>query len=646
MKMVNSMNSYVNITEIAIDNDCRQKLKILYQFYIKHEYNLLGSGYIKVGYNLVAKGFHGRKYRNCWMGLYGKNVEARLKGKCTYGYDPINWFVDYRSGFFFSPWKYSSQKKCCKVMDEKVGVDIKCPWELGRFYHLLQLAVLAVSDTSVRETIIIEFKNEIADFIETNPVGKGVQWSAPMDVSIRMVNLLLAYDILKQLDVDFLLDMRFQENFEAHIWKSLEFVMEHLEYAGRISTNHYLSNLSGIIFAAAYLSKSNWTDACLVFGVQELINQTGKQFYKEGSHFEGSTSYHRLSTEFVLYSMALILGVLKTDRKSVFAEYDSRQIQRLKPLKLQEYDLHKGTFFPEWFVDRLYNAGIFTKTILKDNYEIVQIGDNDSGRLLKLTPIMTREDKEDNVLDHRTLLSAISGLFYGDDFKRSGEELPLESSLVCSLAKYKRFNGHINVTCIEEYGSKDVAKEVYQYVKKHVLFQDDRESLLEGVQLYYFDQFGIVVLRGRRIFLSMVIDTAKNAVYLGHTHNDKLSIEVMIDGKYITRDSGEYIYTAAPGIRDRFRSTRAHNTICVEECEQNIFNGIWGMERRAKAELLYCTKNKIIAKVNYGNTKCLRDIHLTDNRIEVFDFCNKPFKVSFKNKIYSDGYGKIKRVKG
>lgn len=95
------MNSYVNINEITIDDECRQKLKMLFQFYIKHEYNLLGSGYIKVDYKLAAKGFRGRKYSNRWMGLYGKNVKVRLKGKCTFEYDPINWFVDYKSGFSF-----------------------------------------------------------------------------------------------------------------------------------------------------------------------------------------------------------------------------------------------------------------------------------------------------------------------------------------------------------------------------------------------------------------------------------------------------------------------------------------------------------------------------------------------------------------
>ena len=114
-------------------------------------------------------------------------------------------------------------------------VDIKCPWELGRLYHLPQLAMLAVVDTTLREPIILEFRNEMVDFIETNPVGKTVQWSAPMDISIRMVNMLVAFDILVQLDTRELLDEEFKQYVEEHIGASLRYVMDHLEFLGRIS---------------------------------------------------------------------------------------------------------------------------------------------------------------------------------------------------------------------------------------------------------------------------------------------------------------------------------------------------------------------------------------------------------------------------
>lgn len=637
------MYSFINSGEINIDNECRLQLKVLYDLYIEHKFDLLGSGYVKVDYRLNAKGFRKKKYVSRLMPLCERIAKAKLKNKCNADYEPINWFVDYKSGFFFSPWVYSSQKRCYKVMQGKKGVDIKCPWELGRFYHLPQLAVLATDDINIRKTIIQEFRNEIIDFIEMNPVGKTVQWSAPMDVSIRIVNLLVSYDILMQLDKEGALDKQFQIYFEKHISDTLKFVMTNLEYIDRASTNHYLSNIAGIVFAAAYLPQSDWINACLAFGVQELIAQVGKQFYEEGSHFEGSTSYHRLSAEFVLYSVALIYGVLNTDKRRAFSKYESNAISRLKNRRLQQYRLNSAEFFPVWFIDKLYNAGIFTKTILKSNNEIVQIGDNDSGRLLKLTPMLRIDDKdiEEIILDHRTLLSALSGLFVNKEFIKYEEELPLESSIIRSLTKWQKIKGNLWITRPNEHGI-DI-KETYNHSKKSVLFHDEENNLMDELAISYFAKFGVIVLRGRRLFLSMVIDTAQNTIYTGHTHNDKLSIEIMIDGKYITRDPGGYIYTADPGLRDKFRSVRAHNVISIEGCEQNNFDGIWRMKKRARAELLYYAKDRIVAKLTYGDNVCMRDIMIKKNEIIVMDYCNKPFQVAFRNRIFSDGYGKLKR---
>lgn len=153
------------------------------------------------------------------------------------------------------------------------------------------------------------------------------------------------------------------------------------------------------------------------------------------------------------------------------------------------------------------------------------------------------------------------------------------------------------------------------------------------------------MFKGDRLFISMVIDTAENAVCLGHTHNDKLSVEVMIDNQYITRDPGGYIYTAAPGIRDKFRSVHGHNTIQVKGLEQNIFDGTFGMKKRARAELVYCHKDKIIARASYAGAEHLREISISDSEVIVRDYANLPFTVCFKNKIYSTGYGKLSPAK-
>lgn len=639
------MISYIRYKDLDIDSGCVEKIKCLYQYYIQHQFDLLGSGFVTVNYQLEVKGMCGHKYVDQNMKIFDRIAKKRLCKKCRTVYMPINWFIDYKSGFFFNPVKYNSLEKCQTIIGRIPGVDIKCPWELGRFYHLVQLAVLATAEMRYRNNIIIEFRDELMDFWAMNPIGKTVQWSAPMDVSIRMVNLLVTYDILKQIDDRKYLDREFGYKFEKHIYDSLKFVMNHLEYGRKgAGTNHYLSNIVGIIFAAAYLPSEEWTDACLVFGVQELIDQTEKQFYKDGSNFEGSTSYHRLSAEFVLYSTALIYGVLKTRKREVFGIYNSSMIAGLRRLCCQKYNIEDKDFFPKWYLDRLCNMGMFTKTILKGNNEIVQIGDNDSGRLLKLTPMIKAIDTEikDNVIDHRTLLSVMSGLFDNDVFADCGREFPLENSFIHTISGFKKVVGEICDVSLIGYGNRQNIFKEYQYKKETVIYETEEDKkLLEGLEIYYFRQFEIVIVRSKRMFLSMVIDTAQETKYINHTHNDKLSIELMVDGKYITRDPGGYIYTASPDIRDKFRSVNAHNVIHIKGVEQNIFVGTFGMQKRARAQLLYCRQNNIIASAEYNGIIHIREIVIEDNRVVVIDYSNNPFTVSFHNRIYSMGYGEL-----
>ena len=62
-------------------------------------------------------------------------------------------------------------------------------------------------------------------------------------------------------------------------------------------SNHYLSDIVGLLFIAAYLPPTAETDAWLAFATNELVGETERQFHRDGGHYEGSTSYHRLSGE-------------------------------------------------------------------------------------------------------------------------------------------------------------------------------------------------------------------------------------------------------------------------------------------------------------------------------------------------------------
>lgn len=633
------MLSYINVDELQLDPDTEEKLERLFARYRKHEFNLLGSGYVRIGYVMRAKGAYGHRYISKADKLIGNYARIRLKGICSRGYDPINWFIDYKSGYLFDPVRYRTKKRCENAIGRFRGVDIKCPWEMGRLYHIVRLAVLASFDDSHKREIISEYKNTIEDFICMNPVGKTVQWSAPMDVAIRIVSLVMSYDIISQTDCRGLLNGQFGERVEKHVYDSLRYLMDNLEYAGKFSSNHYLSNVAGVIFASAYLPSDEWTDACLAFGAQELIDQTMRQFHLEGSNFEGSTSYHRLSAELVLYSTALLYGVFKSSRRKALFNYDHTLIERLRAVNRQKYS--EFELFSNDYTDRLFNMGFFTSCVMKQNNEVVQVGDNDSGRLVKLTPFGNSEDE--NEIDHRGLLSAMCGLFQGSIFEEYGKQFPLEKSIIRALSDDTKLSAPCHEECKEIRTNDSFDINQFSFYEENTLFEDSLGiSLLNGASLYWFEEFGIVIVESDRLFLSVVIDTTKNTNLTGHTHNDKLSIELMVDGNYITRDPGGYVYTAAPEIRDLFRSTAAHNTIFVSGVEQNKFDGVFGLKRMSTGELLMGTCERILAKASYGGVNHVRDIHITDNRILVKDYANKPFKVKFGIDFYSYGYGKMK----
>ena len=176
-------------------------------------------------------------------------------------------------------------------------------------HHLVNMSLGYNPESHVSEKILYEFRNQILDFICTNPPGFGVNWICPMDIAIRAINLITSFEILTSKAVTF--DKFFLNAFQDSLLAHGDYIHENLEIANGIRANHYLANLIGLAKISTILPISKKTNGWLAYSIQEIEKEMQYQFQDDGSNFEGSSYYHCESLEFITYGMLLIESLPK-----------------------------------------------------------------------------------------------------------------------------------------------------------------------------------------------------------------------------------------------------------------------------------------------------------------------------------------------
>ncbi|MBI5418500.1 MAG: heparinase II/III family protein [Deltaproteobacteria bacterium] len=589
-----------------------ERIARLSGLYAAHRFDVLGSGWVEQKHGMACAGLEGRRFGS------GRPVDADAEGRwltgrinppnlphsrriwrlVDEGHVPIDWHLDFKSGY---RWPESVWYRNVPY-GHLPGADIKVPRELARMHHLAQFAwAYALSRDGQAgflppETYAREFRNQVLDFAATNPPRFGVNWACTMDVAIRVANWLAAYDLFRAFGATF------DEPFAAELARSAydhgRFIAGNLEWFVDLRSNHYLADVGGLLFVAAYLPRTLETDAWLAFAVQELVKETAEQFHAEGSNFEASTCYHRLSAEIVLYSTALVLGLPEEKRKALEG-YDHRCFSGqpgLAPAPVPLYPLAGGgpsVPFPRSHFERLERMGEFTIDATKPDGRVLQVGDNDSGRFLKLQPVhhpisvglarkryanlrdydeMPGESLflDEDHLDHRHLLAALNGLFGREDFASFAGDGWLETRIVQGLA------GDLRLPSVRQPGApRDAARmrtgsldewermrtrwESLPQERRKILDIDiPGYGLLSGMTLAAYSDFGLYIFRSERLFLAIRCGTVGQNGNGGHAHNDQLSVALCVDGEDRILDPGTYLYTALPERRNEYRSVNAH----------------------------------------------------------------------------------------
>jgi hypothetical protein len=305
---------------------------------------------------------------HCWP-LLG------FEEKC-FGVGEIDWNLDPLSGY---DWPLAHHAEINLFRDD--GSDVRVVWELNRMAQLITLGrAYAATDNQRFST---EFFRQLASWREQNPVGRGVNWNCAMEVALRAMNLLAAFELFlraPQMNETELAELlRMFDQHGAHIRRNLE-------YSHIATSNHYLADVTGLLWLGVLLPELEAAQEWREFGLQELLREMDKQLLADGADYEASTGYHRLKLELWLYSFVLChINAI---------DIDPRYWNKLRGM-----------------ID-------YARAYLRPDTRAPLIGDSDSGQAFPL--VRRRGD------DHAYLLALGAAIFHEPRFKIEGSSAPEE----------------------------------------------------------------------------------------------------------------------------------------------------------------------------------------------------------------------------
>ncbi|WP_171447271.1 heparinase II/III family protein [Corallococcus carmarthensis] len=278
------------------------------------------------------------------------------------------------------------------------GMDPKYPWVMARLDSVVALAQGAwVADTEAeRSRFATAFVAQTLDFLQANPVGMGVHWTCAMEIGLRAANV--AQALVMFADRPEVRRPEFLVPVLGALAEHCAWVEAHLEDTSAVPNNHLVSNYVGLAVVGALFPELPGAPRQVALAANGLRTQMDAQVHPEGTSFEGSIPYHRLSVE--LFTLAFL--VARGAGVSLGPAYEARL--RLMFVAARAWSSESGL--------------------------APQIGDNDSGRVF---PFQEREDG-----DHGYLAGLGAALF--NDAGLGGGVFPDEAAWLLGDAGLVRFN--------------------------------------------------------------------------------------------------------------------------------------------------------------------------------------------------------------
>lgn len=171
--------------------------------------------------------------------------------------------------------------------------DVKGYWELSRFDWVAQLTFNYLDgDIYAIETL----NHWLNDWSTNNPCNLGVNWKCGQEASLRVIHLLFAANLLKQLDKP-------QAALVQMIEQHLRRISPTISYAVAQDNNHGTSEAVALFIGGAFLAQQGISGAksWMNKGRAWLENRVERLVLTDGSFSQYSVNYHRLMLDSISF---------------------------------------------------------------------------------------------------------------------------------------------------------------------------------------------------------------------------------------------------------------------------------------------------------------------------------------------------------
>lgn len=430
--------------------------------------------------------------------------------------DPINWHRDWHNDIEAS----LALSSTVDYRDVPSAGDCKQVWEPNRHHQLVVLA--RAWRVSGDERYAAAVRDQMLQWMDSNPYGYGMNWRSPLELAIRLINWVIALELISDWSLPDDELRTIQECLYLHCWD-----IGRKFSPGSSANNHVIGEAAGLYIAGRY-----WPDLSTPRDVrrarQILRDEIDSQVHPDGGTAEQALNYELFVMQF--FTIAGLVSEWSGD------SFDSGY----------------------WLaLDRQYR---FIESVAELGSPLPMYGDQDDGYVL---------DLGDHHHDAARVI-ALGAALRGDT--EPGERAGCESALWLL--------GPGDPTAGQP--GKDPAVYRDDGLIRHTSMT---APSVEGV-LRVFQTSGVVQIQQQQYGLLFDVGPLGYGPLAAHGHADGLQVLLYVDGEPWLVDQGTYDYFSYPAWRAHLRSTRAHNTLCIDGKNQSELLGSFMFGQRADTQLV------------------------------------------------------------